>query len=238
MTGRAWPYLVHLLARGRLDAIALAFGGYVLRHRRFPPLRAGIRTRLRRLLGREEVEGYPKWIEPGFEREMHLRDRWLELQRPEEGTHPLHAAGHSSLNGAYWSSVFEREDAACTGAAVETRTPLLDQRVLRFLLRVPPVPWCMNKELLREAMRDLLPEVVRLRPKTPLQGDPLLLYAEKNKWKPTLADGACGRLRMFVDYRMFRATSQSSPGLPLWADIRPIALDYWLKSVEKNGRIQ
>jgi len=121
---------------------------------------------------------------------------------------------------------------------VELRSPLLDQRLLRFLLRVPPVPWCMNKELLRKAMRGLLPEDVRVRKKTPLQGDPLLLHAEKNGWKAILPNGACERLSKFVNCKMLNRTSRPALGLTLWADLRPIALNYWLKSVENEQSIQ
>jgi asparagine synthase (glutamine-hydrolysing) len=239
MTGRAWPYLIYLLKRGRLATMAGAFGGYVLRHGRLPPLRAGIRTRLRRWMGRADVElGYPEWLEPGFEQDLGLRDRWRELQQLAKAVHPLHPEGYAALTGAFWPSVFESEDAGWTGMPVEARAPLLDQRLLRFLLRVPPVPWCMNKELLRTAMHGLLPEEVRVRKKTPLQGDPLLLHAEKSGWKAVLPDRACERLSNFVNCKMLSATSRPALGLSLWADTRPIALDYWLKSVENNQRIQ
>lgn len=240
MTGRAWPYLVYLFKRGRVDKMAAAFGGYALRHGKLPPLRAGIRTRLRRWMGRKEEElGYPEWLEPGFERDLHLRDRWRELQEPAKTVHPLHPDGYAALTGAFWPNVFESEDAGWTGVPVEARAPLLDQRLLRFLLRVPPVPWCMNKELLRTAMHGLLPEEVRVRKKTPLQGDPLLLHAEKNGWKAVLSsDRACERLSNFVNCRMLSATSRPALGLSLWVDLRPIALDYWLKSVENRQRIK
>ena len=239
MTGRAWPHLLHLLKQGRFGAVATVFGGYMLRHGRLPPLRAGIRTSLRRWMGRPNATAdYPMWLEPSFEREMHLRDRWRELHEYPKPEHPLHAGGYASLSGAYWPSVFEGEDAGWTGIAVETRAPLLDLRLVRFLLRVPPVPWCMSKELLRTAMHGLLPEEVRLRKKTPLQGDPLLIHAEKHGWKGALREGACDRLRMFVNCKILSATSRPALGLSVWADLRPIALDYWLKSVENNARIQ
>jgi asparagine synthase (glutamine-hydrolysing) len=186
----------------------------------------------------EESLGYPAWLEPRFEREMKLRDRWRELQQPARTEHPFHAEGYASITGAYWPGVFEGEDSGWTGMPVEIRGPLLDFRILRFLLRVPPVPWCMNKELLRTAMNGLLPEGVLLRRKTPLRGDPLLLHAEKHGWKLRLPDGACDRLRMFVNCKTLSATSCPARGLSLWADLRPIALDYWLKSVENNARIQ
>jgi asparagine synthase (glutamine-hydrolysing) len=237
MTGRAWPYLVYMLKRGRVVSMAAAFGGYALRHGKLPPLRAGIRTRLRQWMGRKEQElGYPEWLEPGFERDLHLRARWRELHQPAKWVHPLHPEGYAALTGAFWPNVFESEDAGWTGVPVEARAPLLDQRLLRFLLRVPPVPWCMNKQLLRTAMHGLLAEEVRVRKKTPLQGDPLQLHAEKNGWAAVPSDSACERLSKFVNSNMLSATSRPALGLSLWADLRPIALDYWLKNVE-NRRI-
>jgi asparagine synthase (glutamine-hydrolysing) len=214
-------------------------GGYILRHGSIPPLHSGIRARLRRWMGRADAtQSYPRWLEPSFERELHLRERWLELQQPPRFEHPLHPSGYASLTSAYWPSIFEHEDAAWSGVAVETRAPFLDLRLLRFLLRVPPVPWCMNKELLRESMSELLPDEIRLRPKVPLRGDPLLVHAEENGWRPALADGACQSLSMFINCNMLAATSSPAPGLSLWADLRPIALNNWLKSVENNKRIQ
>jgi asparagine synthase (glutamine-hydrolysing) len=186
----------------------------------------------------QDTAEYPPWLEPSFEKELHLRERWLQLQQPAKEHHPLHPGGYASLSGAYWPSVFECEDAGWTGVAVEARAPLLDQRLIRFLLRVPPVPWCMNKELLLDSMHGLLPEDVRLRRKTPLQGDPLLLHTEKNGWKPVLSYKACERLRMFVNCGMHPATSYPARGSDLWADLRPVALNHWLKGVENSKSIQ
>ena len=239
LTGRAWPYFRQLLKRGRLDTATIVLGSYVIRHGEFPTLRAGLRSRLRRWVGRaQETSNYPPWLDPGFEKELHLRDRWLELQQPARELHPLHPAGYASLSGAFWSNIFEGEDASWTGIPVEARAPLLDLRLIRFLLRVPPMPWCMHKELLREAMRGLLPEEVRTRRKTPLRGDPLLVHIEKNGWEPVLSDNACESLQMFVNCRMHRATSHPALGSDLWADIRPLALNHWLKSVENSRSIQ
>jgi asparagine synthase (glutamine-hydrolysing) len=239
LTGRAWPYLLYLLRRGRLDAIATAFGGHFLSHGSVPPLRAGIRATFRRWMGRVDPElDYPRWLEPDFERRLHLRDRWRELRQPPRLDHPVHPYAYAALTGPYWPNVLEGEDAAWSGVAVETRAPLLDIRLLRFLLRVPPVPWCADKLLLREVMRGLLPEDIRLRRKTPMRGDPLQLHANKNHWRPVLQEGACDAIRMFVNCPMLRATSSPDLGLSLWVDVRPIALYRWLKGVENNEGIQ
>jgi len=238
LTGRAWPHLAYLLRNGRFPTIASVFGGYFFRHRSLPPLRIGIRGRLRRWLGRpEQLPTYPSWLQPDFARELCLQDRWRELQQPAKSQHPLHPGGHSSLTGPFWPSVYETEDAGWTGVPVEARAPLLDQRLVRFLLRLPPVPWCMDKRLLREAMAGILPDSVRLRRKTPLRGDPLLLHAQKNGWEPTLPEPSPRELCRFVHCEAFTATSLSTPGSSLWSDIRPLALDMWLKAVENRSGI-
>lgn len=238
LTGRAWPHLTYLLRRARIPTALAVFGGYVLRHGTLPPLRAGIRSRLHRWFGfPDQAVSYPAWLNPGFARELHLQDRWRELQQPPKFEHPLHPAGYASLTSAFWSSVYDTEGAGWTGIPVETRAPFLDQRLIRFLLRLPPVPWCMHKHLLREAMIGVLPDSIRLRRKTPLAGDPLLLHVEKNGWRPALPNPSCPRLAQFVDLGLFAATSHPARCLSLWDEIRPFALDFWLKSVENQVRI-
>lgn len=62
---------------------------------------------------------------------------------------------------------------------LETRAPL-DLRLLRFLVRLPPIPRCAHKELSRQAMKGYLPErILDLeRPKAPLPKDPVELGLE------------------------------------------------------------
>jgi len=120
----------------------------------------------------------------------------------------------------------------------ELRAPLLDQRVLRYLLRVPPVPWCAHKNLLRQTMRELLPEKIRLRPKTPLLGDPLELHVERGAWSPAPLPKPPAELREFVNWEQLRATLASAASSTLWIGLRPVSLCYWLKSVVNDGRIR
>jgi asparagine synthase (glutamine-hydrolysing) len=239
LTGQAWPYLVYLLRRLSFGKIGKAFGGYILKHGRIPPLRAGFRARLQRLMGRSEpMPEYPSWLAPAFQEQQHLRDRWLELQQTRKYTHPLHPIGHAGLSSGFWPSVLESDDAAWTDAAVEMRAPFLDQRLLRYLLRLPPVPWCMHKELLRQAMRGLLPEQIRTRLKAPLLGDPLKVRTESGRWSPLgLYEPALG-IRMFVDWDHFNAILVDARSSDLWSDLRPVSLNYWLKAVEKGGWIR
>jgi len=239
LTGQAWPYLVDLLRRRRFGTIGKTFGGYLLKHRRIPPLRGGFRARLRQWVRRTDMMAeYPPWLEPNFEKQQRLRERWVELQHTSKKSHPLHPVGYAGLASVFWSHVFEVEDAAWTGVPVELRAPLLDQRVLRYLLRVPPVPWCAHKHLLRQTMQGLLPEKIRLRPKIPLLGDPLELLVQRGAWSPAPLPEPAVELSEFVNWEQLRATLANAAGSTLWVVLRPVSLCYWLKGVVNQEPIR
>ena len=234
LTGQAWPYLKYLLRKMQIGTIAGVFGGYVLKHRRIPPLHGGFRTRWRKWTSRSDaMEGYPSWLDSKFESEQQLHDRWRELQEPPKTLHPLHPIAYASLTSSYWAYVLEEEDAPWTGIALESRGPLLDLRVIRFLLRVPPVPWCMEKKLLREAMKGMLPDEVVRREKTPLQEEPLQVFARERGWRPPLLSKPGDSLRAFVNCEKLCATLLGGSGSSVWVDSRPMSLLQWLKGIEK-----
>lgn len=231
LDGQAWPDLVFRLRRMQPLTLLRAFGGYLLSHGRMPPLRGGFRARLRRWLGRgDAMLSYPLWLSPDFEQEFHLRDRWRELQLEPPDEHPLHPQAYRGLSSSYWPSVLEGEDAGWTGVPVELRTPFLDWRVLQFLLRVPPVPWCMQKELLRRSMRGLLPNEIQLRPKTPLQGDPLVLHVQRGDWRPLPLPAAVPAISTFVNWTKLQRTLTVLAQDHLWLNLQPVSLNYWLKT--------
>ena len=238
LTGQAWPYLKYLFRRRQFGTIAKAFGGYALKNGRIPPLHGGFRKRLERWIHRPDaMEGYPGWLNRDFEREQGLRKRWVELQAMPETTHPLHPVAHASLSSPYWAFVLEEADAAWTGVPLERRAPLLDLRLVRFLLRVPPVPGCMEKQLVREATRGVLPDEIVFRKKTPLRREPFEVFTKERGWRPRVPQPT-ERLREFVEWDKLDATLQNDSDSSLWADVRPISLDHWLKGVEKDGWIR
>ena len=231
LTGQAWPHLVYLLRRWHLVTIGEAFGSYFLKHKRIPPLRGGFRTRLRRWTGRADPSAeFPPWLEPHFVEQYHLRERWLELQRLPKISHPLHPIGYAALSSESGSIIFETDDAAWTGVPVESRAPLLDLRMLRFLLRVPPVPWCMEKELLREAMRGMLPEEIRSRPKTALPVEPIDYFVKNKRWRPLPLPEPSSEIRRYVDWQKLGETLGTATSSTLWVGLRPVSLSYWLDS--------
>ncbi len=165
-------YLVGLLRRGRVRRLARETLRHLLDFRR-PPA-TGARTFWRRTLRPPDpFAAYPSWLEPGFEARWNLRERWRESQRPlgrVESAHPTRPEAHAALQASAWPNHFEYLDPGTAVAHLEVRHPFFDVRLLRFVLGIPAIPWCVHKELMRRCMRGRLPEAVRIRPKSPLRG--------------------------------------------------------------------
>lgn len=239
LTGQGWPYLMHLWRRGDWKEIAQEYGRYFWMHRRIPPLRWGFRGKLRRLLKMNDPSaGFPEWINPDFAARANLRQRWLESRsRRSVHTHPFHPGAYEALHDGGWGEILETEDAGWHGVRLETRAPLLDLRLLIFLLRLPPVPWCIDKELCRKAMRAILPASVVERHKTPLLRDPVQLCAEHQEWIAKLPREAPEAIQEFVNWRKWCETFNHSKGSLSWRILRPVNLLYWMKAVENSKGI-
>jgi asparagine synthase (glutamine-hydrolysing) len=240
LTGQGWPYLVHLWRTGDWKEIAREFGGYFWTHKRIPPLRGGFRSKLGRLRKTQDsFAGYPEWLNDDFAARANLRQRWLELKnRKNSREHPLHPEAYGALHQGYWAGVLETEDAGWNRVRLETRAPLLDLRMVTFLLRLPPVPWCVNKELCRKAMRGALPSAVVERPKTSLRKDPLEVCAGRREWISRLPREAPESLERFVNWGKWCETFYHSKGSLSWIGLRPVSLLHWLKAVENRIAIK
>lgn len=232
LNNETWPYLLHLARRLNLIRIAREFGGYAVRQRSLPPLRAGLRAKVRKWMGHAEPEPvFPDWLAPDFARRLHLQNRWKELWRPPARVHPIHPLAYFTLTDAFWPHVQDKEDAAATRLPVDTRSPLLDFRLLRFLLRLPSMPWCAHKSLMRRAMRGLLPEDVLNRPKSPLPQEPLGLHIANNSWHPSRVPAFSETIRQFVDWPALLKHAENverSDYLSQYAFVPPISINYWL----------
>jgi asparagine synthase (glutamine-hydrolysing) len=240
LTGKAWPYLKHLSRNSQWKELAQEFGGYFWTHKRMPPLGGGFRTRISKMVKSEDpYDGYPEWLNPDFEQRINLKQRWLELHSVVENSqHPVHPSAYESLHSGYWGSVLETEDAGWTRVRLETRAPLLDLRILAFLLRLPAVPWCVNKELCRQAMKGVLPDGVRERPKTPLVFDPLDAATQTNSWQSGIPKVASGPIERFVNWPKWCETLHHSKGSLNWMILRPLSVFHWLKAVENEKGIK
>jgi len=228
MTETPRHYFGFLLKCGQFGRLASAMSWYVKSQRKPPPV--GARTMLMRLRGKYPVRPpYPVWLEPEFEAHAGLRERWEKVNAEPTLAHPTRPCAFNVLSSPSWASLFEGYDAGVTGLPIEARHPVTDLRVVEFLLGLPPVPWCVNKQIVRAAMRDKLPPEIVCRPKTPLAGDPAIEIAGKgvtasDRFEPH------SMLMRYIEQTAVRGVSRENDTWALWMNSRPLGLSLWLKS--------
>ena len=241
LTGQTWPYLLDL-ARGLFFiTIATEWGKYIWKHKRFPPLRGGFRVGIGRWIGAPDpMKGFPVWLAPQFDRDLNLRERWRALRENghEHSPHPWYPIAQRARNSGFWASALEIDDSAWSDVTVDSRSPFLDLRILRFLLRVPPLPLCLDKGLLRRITPGHLPEEIRLRAKMPLAGDPLALLSRTGRWNPLPLPKPTPSILVFADWEKLAVSLRDCNSVSAWRDLVPLTLLYWLKSIEKKEGIE
>jgi asparagine synthase (glutamine-hydrolysing) len=238
------PYYFAALARKmKIRHLFTDLIGYVCTQRGMPPI--GLRTWLMRMItGRQEVSiFYPKWIDEEFARRINLRERCNEiygaprLQATEsETSFDLRPSLLRALNSKVWASLFEGFDPGATKLALEFRHPFIDLRLVEYLFSIPAVPWCINKHILRVAMKDRLPAAVVQRPKTPLAGDPALELSRDASVRCLDKLDANPQLKAFVDISCLRSIAEELTTDGLWANLRVLALNRWLTNSRSMDR--
>jgi asparagine synthase (glutamine-hydrolysing) len=192
--------------------------GTWLRHRRS--------RRLRRLSG--PFRDYPPWLNPAFERRCGMRERWHEIYSCNR-QRQLYPGIHYIFSHPNWPALMDEHDAAFTGLPSEYRHPFCDLRIIKFCMGVPPIPWHIHKLLLRELMRDVLPDEILARRKTPLVAEPVSILLERD------GRGDLASLKPALEnYVAVDVVPHETGGSPddLLASLTPMSLGLWLT---RNG---
>jgi len=134
-----------------------------------------------------------------------------------------------------WPNLFEGYDAGVTGVPLEVRHPFFDLRLVDFLLALPALPWCSDKELLREAARGILPDAVRLRRKSPLLADPLVALLKRPESACVDSFEAVPELDRYVEQRLIPKVFGEKDPWSAWIHLRPLSLNSWLLSKDVSG---
>jgi asparagine synthase (glutamine-hydrolysing) len=214
-------YLRTLAAGGRLFALARAAiqTAQVAAHNRRLP-RIGIRKVLR--LRRSEPAAPP------------VPPEWLTRTaavRPSVD-HPgddFRAEVRASLISPPWTRLHRSFDADAIGFPIVTAHPFMDLRVMRFLHSLPPFPWCVEKQILRDAGRGLLPGRILRRRKTTLAGSSLSgRVPEIRAALDNLRDA--WPLHEYVDLALLPPLDVTPDADVQWEVARIIGLATWLRS--------
>jgi asparagine synthase (glutamine-hydrolysing) len=104
---------------------------------------------------------------------------------------------------------------------------------VNYLLALPPFPWFFEKLLLREAVAGRIPERIRVRPKTPFEGDPVCAQLQRA--------GAEKLNQMQWSKALDRIIERSTLSPPhgkmnpaqIRNNLRPYCLNIWLQSASR-----
>jgi asparagine synthase (glutamine-hydrolysing) len=223
------PYLAHLARRRQLGPLARAVASDLMMHRRLP-----WRSAVRRLVPRSDEgrsEPWPDWLNPAFADQHRCRERWDAVhERINSATkgHPTRPIGHHSFSDVRWQSLFEYSDALGAAGHAGMRFPYLDLRVLRYLLAVPPMPWCRHKLIIRRAMQTALPRDVLRRPKAGMLGDPDFERVKRSGF-PILVPAS--DLAKYV--RPDKIPVAPRTAAELRSALRPLGLNAWLEGLNR-----
>jgi asparagine synthase (glutamine-hydrolysing) len=231
--GDPLSYFGSILNTPRFHKLVPDAVSYLFSRRRIPAI--GLRTKLKFLTGKISLKPpYPAWLDQTFAKRLDLPARFDELCTEQEGIHPTHAIAYKILSRPYWQSTFERYDPGTTLLPLEFRHPLFDIRLIDFVLAIPLIPWCVDKELLRSVGRGIQPDEVRLRRKSPLGGDPMLAHLQNGR--TTLLDHfvPAKGLANYVNKDALPDTVMVSDSEQLWVDLRPLSFNHWLHQAQPD----
>jgi asparagine synthase (glutamine-hydrolysing) len=222
--------LADLLARRRFRDVAAGLGTSLWIKRK--SLQRSLLSRGKRLVGvsgRLSESHYPSWIDPDFERRLDLRARWRAGMADPAPRHATRRrACRMMSDAAAWAYLFEEHDPGSTSVPAEFRHPLMDLRLVEFVLGIPAVPWAVEKHLLRVAMKGLLPPEVLGRPKTPLAGAPHLEQLKRGEGIPVESVAPPEELGYYVNWVKVPRVQPGDGSWGAWINMRPTTLKLWL----------
>ena len=223
-------YLVNRFLRGEWAELVRGLWACMSTHGHLPSL--GIRTLL---TGRLRVAGpsvpMPEWLNRDFVTRLNLKARWDAVMKPNGAAHRRRPEAYLGLGDRIWPYVFGTLDPGFGGTPVEHRHPFFDVRLASYVLAMPTQPWFERKALLRGAMKGMLPDAVRLRPKTVLCGYPAHAVAATFDRECRERLLSAPSLSSFVDRNAVPVhiwNKAALDSLDYYANSRAFSLGYWL----------
>lgn len=239
-SSRITSHLRQLLQKRRFVRAAADAARYLSAEGRFS--RLYLRGRWRLLVSSTNpFNSYPNWLSEDLQRDWALHERWKLYGVPDRRT-ALRKESHVDavrpeatilMNDVSWQDDFESLDPGSTRVPVEVRHPFFDLRLMTFLLALPRLPWCCDKELLRQSIRGVLPDSVRLRRKTPVYDDPIIALLQKPESAWVDRFEPVPELRRYVRPDRIPPVWRENRSGVAWVNLKPLSLNFWLRRTTK-----
>jgi asparagine synthase (glutamine-hydrolysing) len=216
--------------------IAAAAAAFALGQRRLPYL--GVRLRER--LGLVPSTGVAEcgWLTPCARRALAQLEPVHVLGHTATAlpVHPTRPAAQARLTEMICTQLAPAISGEATGADAQLRYPLLDSRVITFVMSVPPIPWCQGKRLPRRAYRGRLPAAVLDRRKRGIAGVNEALVATWRRRTLRRPPALHPALERWVDEARWRSILESGSTAEVMAAWRVLELGAWLEQGMPAGR--
>jgi len=162
-------YLQRQIRKGNIFNVLTDTFNHILRFKSRPQM--SIKSSLKKKLEKFPLRPiWPPWLSSKIMEQTGFSERYYKhiesMISPDTSIHPVRPEAFADISSPMWPAVFRDLDSQTTGLPIEFRHPFFDIRLIRFLLRVPPIPWFHKKELLRSSMLEFLPDAVRTREKS------------------------------------------------------------------------
>lgn len=212
-----------------------------------------------------DLKTFP-WSKSMEERKRVLSPELLDLIRPEEYVEQRYLdtlkevpklIGEDSLEAKrrqmfylninwFMSTLLERKDRMSMGAGLEVRVPFCDHRLVQYVWNIP---WSMKtvggreKGILREALKDILPEEIIYRKKSPYPKTHNPVYEKAvSQWLTQIIDDSSSPLLSFIDVASIKSmlNRTSDYGKPWFGQLMAtpqmfaylIQIDMWMRKYQ------
>ena len=232
LCGRITVHFSELLREGRFGRALGDAARYLAAEGRMSRLYLSRRWRI--LFGsKRDGAQFPGWLNEDLANGLGLFQRWETLTNGTSGAPTFRPEAHEAIADSLWTMLFDEFDPARTRLPVEVRHPFFDLRLVNYLLALPRLPWCCDKELLREAAKGVLPDPVRLRRKSPMPAEPLITLLDRTEAASLDRFEAVSELGRYVVRDRIPPVSGEKNAWAAWINLRPISLNFWLRRVHR-----
>lgn len=174
----------------------------------------------------------PNWVNPAFAQQQELSARAQQYSAESGDLIARYGMGHT----AFWSNICEQLHPGYTGIPIQPMLPFFDLRLVQAVIAMPPIPWLVDKHILRQAMQGRLPQATRSRKKMVFTASPdysQTLRAMVPVWIGDLVKNT-PELNNYVDVAALLGPLQGDAAVDQATLVgleKALALAYWLRTL-------